>query len=137
MRSRLCLVGLGLVALCGAPSPLHAGRPGVGLAGIRGTVEIRSLAPGSPWRRAKPGELLGTYLLRTGPRSSVHLQQYAVEVYRKRRPWGASPRSVACVDSNSVVRIQSNCGYQVQLLRGRISAADGKPGKSIGRELAG
>lgn len=136
MESRLWLAGL--AALCGAASPSYAGGPGVGLGAIRGTVEIRSLAPGSKWRKAKPGELLGTFLLRTGPRSSVHLQQYEFEVYRKQGPpCGVKPRAVACVDGNSLVRIESRCGYQVRVLQGRISAADGKPGKSIGRKLSG
>ena len=109
----------------------------VGPAVLRGNVVIRSLAPGSHWRKAKPGEFLGTYLLRTGARSSVHLQEFAGEVYRPTRPWGVRPRSVACVDSLSVVRFPTNCGYRVQVLQGRMSAADGKPGKSLGPALSG
>jgi hypothetical protein len=128
MRSRFWLLGVGLAALLGAPSPTSAGGPGVGIVKIHGTVEIKSLVSGGQWRRAKLGELHGAYtncLLRTGPRSWVHLRDFEAP---------RSPRkNVGCVDANSVVRIRSNCGYRIEVLQGQVSAIDGKPGKSLFR----
>jgi hypothetical protein len=35
------------------------------------------------------------------------------------------------VDPNSLIRIESYADYSVRVLRGRISAADGRRGKSV------
>ena len=122
------LVGLALAAVLAIPSSTSAGGPGVGIVKMRGTVQIKSLSPGGKWRPAQRGELYGQYtrcLLRTGPRSWVHLRDFN------------TPRSargnVACVEANSVVRIYSNCGYRVELQQGRMSAIDGRRGKSLRR----
>lgn len=125
MSSRFWLVGVGLAALLGVPAPTNAGGPGVGIVRIHGTAEIKSLAGGGRWRPAKRGELVGAYLLRTGPRSWVHLRDFA------------APRSarsnVGCVDPGSVVRIESNCGYRIEVLQGKVSAVDGRWGRSLFR----
>ena len=128
MRSRCLLLGAGVAALLGLPAPTSAGGPGVGIVSIHGTVEIKSLDRGGRWRRVKRGELQGTYtncLLRTGPRSWVHLRDFEAP---------NSPSSnVGCVDANSLVRIRSNCGYRIEVLKGQVSAVDGKQGKSLFR----
>ena len=126
MLVRLFLLGVGLAALLGAPAPTTAGGPGIGIVKIHGTVEIKSSSPGARWRPAKRGELYGAYtncLLRTGPRSCVHLRDFESP---------KSPRSnVGCVDANSLLRIRSNCGYHIEVLQGQVSAVDGKRGKSL------
>jgi hypothetical protein len=121
MAPRFRLVGVGLLALFGASSPAVAGGPGVGIEKLHGTAEIRPLGRGARWRRAKPGELTGAYLLRTGPRSWAHLREYGAP----------KPESKGCVDARSLLRIRSNCGYRIEVLRGKVSAADGKQGKSL------
>jgi hypothetical protein len=65
------------------------------------------------WRRAAPGYLGGTMLLKTGPHSWAHI--------------GAG----ICVDPNSTVRIESYADYGIRVIRGRVSAADGKPGPRL------
>lgn len=126
MPSRFWLLAAGVAALLGLPSPTSAGGPGVGIVKMHGTVEIKSLVRGGQWRRAKRGELYGDYtncLLRTGPRSWVHLRDFEAP---------KSPGSnVGCVDANSLVAIRSNCGYRIEVLQGQVSAVDGKQGKRL------
>lgn len=109
----------------------RAGGPGAVVTAIHGQVEIQPLqrhcrylhpssrgtsaepfGPGSSWRRAKRGELEGTFLIRTGPRSRVHLRY--------------DNRNVACIDSNSLIQIRSGCGFEVKVIRGQASPVDGR-----------
>jgi hypothetical protein len=129
MQRRFWLVGAGLVALLGAAHPTHAGGNTVAITEIRGQVEIRSLQPGGHWRRAQPGILIGTYLLRTGPRSWVHLEE--------RGGWRPRRLNRGCVDAGSLLRVQSSCGFQIQVLRGGISTVDGKRGATLFRTVGG
>src|SRR5207249_2443652 len=77
-------------------------------------VQIEPFAPGRHWRKPKLGELTGSFLVRTGARSSMRLNG-----------------NLGCVDSNSLVRIDSGCGFSIKVLRGRISAVDGRRGRSL------
>jgi hypothetical protein len=65
------------------------------------------------WQPARTGELVGTYLLRTGPRSWAHLN------------------AGGCVDSNSLVHIESVADFIIRVRRGQVSAADGKRGEGL------
>jgi hypothetical protein len=141
MQPRFWLVGIGLAALLGAPAPTGAGGGGpLELTRISGVVEIKLLADGGEywhqragsdrrvieslrpvgrWQRAKTGYIVGTFLLRTGPRSWVHLDD---------RLW--------CVDANTLVRIESYADYGIQVLRGQVSRADGRRGKPVFKKFA-
>jgi len=141
MQPRFWLVGVCLVALLGAPAPTGAGGAGpLALTRISGVVEIKllvdggeywhqragsdrrvieSLGPVGRWKRAKTGDIVGTFLLRTGPRSWVHLDH---------RLW--------CVDANSLVRIESYADYGIEVLRGQVSRADGRRGKPVFKKFA-
>jgi len=114
---RICL--LAAVAAVLLPSP-PAGAGGGGeplvVTAVHGRAEMRY--PGGPWRPAKRGEVMGRIYLRTGRGSWVHVRCMAGR---------------ACVDSRSLVRIDSGCGARVEALRGRLSAVDGRRGPSLGR----
>src|SRR5262249_3363535 len=126
VRRRDAMKKLGFVAAAAAvlfpAAPSRAGGPGAAMTAIHGRVEIKPLerrckywhpaswgnvkkvriepfGPGSSWRHAKRGELEGTFLIRTGPHSWVHLRY--------------ENRDVACIDSNSLIRIRSGCGFDV------------------------
>ena len=130
MRSSYWLVVVGLVTLLGAPSPSSAGGNVVRITAIRGRVEIKPLEGGGSWRRAELGELQGTFLLRTGPRSWAHLQEAGA--------WRPRRLDRGCVDANSLLRVGSwGCGFQIEVLRGRISAVDGRRGKGRFRSVGG
>lgn len=124
---------------------MGAGGPGAIVTAIHGQAEIKPLeqggklwyrgrlwtsrygksetfASGSSWRRAKRGELEGTFLIRTGPRSWVHLRH--------------NNRDVACLESNSLVRIRSGCGFEVEVIRGHASAIDGRLGPWLTRSFS-
>jgi len=73
-------------------------------------------------RSAKRGELEGTFLIRTGPRSSLQLRY--------------DDHDVACIDSNSPVRIRSGCGFDVEVLRGHASKVDGRKGPRLSRKCS-
>ena len=77
----------------------------------------RPLAPRHGWRRVRPGSVMGFFLLRTGPNSWVHLD---------RKRW--------CVDPGSLVRIESYADFEIKTLRGRVTAADGRPGPRAWRK---
>ena len=115
--------------------PLRAG--GVGplvLTQVHGRVQIKPLYPscilrlrtadgyGPPqrladgWQPARPGELIGDFLLRTGPRSWAHLHG----------DWG-------CLDSDSLAHIDSGDEFAVTVKRGRVSAVDGRRGPALGK----
>jgi hypothetical protein len=124
MKPRSWLIGLGLATVLAGAAATEAGGPGMGLSMLHGTVEIKPVGAGE-WQRAQPGELLGTYLVRTGPRSWAHLRDYAAE--------DKAQAMVGCLDANSLVRVRSSCGFDIEVLRGRISAIDGRPGKALFR----
>ena len=123
MQSRLWLVGVGVGVLMGAACRARAGGNSVAIARIHGKLGIRSIQPGGPWRRAKPGILTGTYLLRTGPCSWAHLEE--------RGGWLPRRFNRGCVDARSLLRVESSCGFHIQVLRGQISAVDGRRGESL------
>ena len=141
MQPRLYVLGLGLVALLGVPSPTGAGGGGpIELTRISGVVEIKPLVDGGEywhhppgtdrrviepigpvgrWQRAKTGYIVGTFMLRTRSRSWVRLDH---------RVW--------CVDANSLLRIESYADYGIEVLRGQVSRADGRRGKPVFRKFA-
>jgi hypothetical protein len=82
---------------------------------VYGDVQVRLDQLGSRWQPAKLGTLDGgPYLLRTGPRSYAHL-------------FG----DFRCLDANSVIRINHDSEASIDVLRGQMSAVDGKRGKSL------
>ena len=134
MRLTFWLVVVGLAAVGALP----AGAGGAGplwISQVAGEARIKPLdraeywrhggegwkkepiGPRGRWRSVETGGIVGTCLLRTGPRSWVHLSG---------KTW--------CVDPNSLIRIESGSDFRLVVLRGRISAADGKPGKRLFRE---
>lgn len=121
MKCHEALVVFALVGISIAVSlPVTAGKRGGGrypmyLSKIYGRVEIKVEKPGSRWQPAKRGDLLGgPYLLRTGSHSYVHL-------YHKFR----------CVDANSLIRINFDSEASINVLKGRMSAVDGKHGPAL------
>lgn len=138
MLSRFLLIAVCAAPLAALPSPASAGGPGAEVVRVHGKVWIKPLmrrceyyrpAGGGRmraepirgigrWRRMKTGELSGVFMIRTGARSWIHLGARA-----------------ACIDANSLITIQSNCGYQITVLRGRVTAVDGRAGKSLGTQL--
>jgi hypothetical protein len=129
MLSQFRLIGLSLTALLGAASAANAGGNSVAITEVRGTVELKSLQPGGHWSRAKPGLIAGTYLMRTGPRSWARLEE--------RGGWMPHNFNRGCVDANTLIRVESSCGFRIQVLRGQISAVDGKRGKSMFKTVGG
>ena len=129
MLSRFWLIGVGLAAFLGASSPASAGGNSLAITKVRGRVEIKPLQPAGHWSRAKPGPIVGTYLLRTGPHSWAHLVE--------RGGWVPCRFNRGCVDARSLVRVESSCGFRLDVLRGQISAVDGKRGKSLFKTMGG
>ena len=129
MLSRFWLIGAGLAAFLGTSSPTSAGGNSVAITEVRGRVEIKPLQPGGHWSRAKPGLIVGTLLLRTGPRSWAHLEE--------RGGWMPRRFNRGCVDARSLIRVESSCGFGVEVLRGQISAVDGKRGKILFKTVGG
>jgi hypothetical protein len=137
---RTTWIPLAALALLASLLPATAGGAGpLTISAVRGTVEASALEPGaaygepkSPkggmlpsnlkfreltpgrWSRVGPGTLGGSLLLRTGPKSWAHLQGGR---------W--------CVDPNSLVRIESAADFGIEVLRGRVSAVDGRRGKRL------
>jgi hypothetical protein len=66
------------------------------------------------WQPVRKGEYIGAYLFRSQKYSWMHLGNNTV-----------------CLDSNSVLRVDSEADIAVRLLKGHLSKADGKRGKSI------
>jgi len=109
----------GAAMLVAATSAFAGGRYPMYLSEVHGTVEIRRDEPGSRWEKPKLGALEGgTYLLRTGPGSYAHLNG-----------------KFRCVDSNSLIRIHFDSEASIDVLRGQMSAVDGKRGKSLPDDL--
>jgi hypothetical protein len=124
-----------LMAIIGFAAPLAVhGLGGGGPIAINewhGRAQVRAVGPhcvyrakyGGPvvalsksWQPLRKGEYIGEFLLRTGSHGWVHLNGRG-----------------ACVDSNSLVAIESAADIGIQVKRGRISAADGKRGPAICR----
>ena len=97
-------------------APVSAGgRYPMRITKLHGDVQVRFDQPGSRWQPAKLGTLDGgPYLLRTGPHSYAHLNG-----------------KFRCVDSNSLIRINADSEASIDVLRGQMSAVDGKRGKSL------
>ena len=114
-RRGLSIAALALLAGAGAASAGGAGP--LKITALHGLVEIKSLEkPDARWERARPGPLGGRLLLRTGSRSWAHLDG---------KRW--------CLDPDSLLLIDSAADYWIEVLRGRVSAADGRRGKRIFR----
>jgi hypothetical protein len=116
MKIKLCMLRIAFAALFIAATPTHAGgRYPMYITKVHGDVQIRPAEPGSRWQKAKLGMLLGgPYLLRTGPRSYAHLSG-----------------KFRCVDSGSLIRINFDTEASIEVLRGQMSAVDGKRGESL------
>jgi hypothetical protein len=117
MKIKQHLFGIVVVATTlVATSPANAGgRYPMYLTKIHGDVQIRLAKPGSRWEKPKLGSLDGgPFLLRTGARSYAHLNG-----------------KFRCVDSNSLIRINRDSEASIDVLRGQMSAVDGKRGKSL------
>jgi hypothetical protein len=133
MQSRFFPASIALAAVIGAlPASAGGGGPLV-ISRISGRAEIKPLdraeywrdggerwkivpiGPRGRWRPVETAGIDGTCLLRTGPRSWVHLQGR----------W--------CVDPNSLIRIESGSDFRIVVLRGRVSAVDGR-GRGVFRE---
>ena len=82
---------------------------------VHGDVQVRLDEPGSRWVPAKIGTLDGgPFLVRTGPNSYAHLLG-----------------DFRCLDANSLIRINRDSEASIDVLRGQMSAVDGKRGKSL------
>lgn len=110
------LLGITFATTLVALAPAHAGgRYPMYLTEVHGDVQIRLDQPGSRWHAPKLGALDGgPFLLRTGPHSYAHLN-----------------RTFRCVDSESLIRINFDSEASIDVLRGQMSAVDGKRGKSL------
>jgi hypothetical protein len=160
MRSRRWVFSAGvsraavLITLSLAANPVSAGGNFVVITAIHGRVEMKPLRPGAHWMRAKPGLLGGAYLLRTGPRSWVHLaargdgsvraagktaplHAWAQRAQRAARGENPGDLEFGCVDGGSLIRVVSTGTLKVEVLRGQVSAVDGRRGRSLGRRFDG
>lgn len=132
MRWKFWTFALGLLSLAGALPATAGGAGPLTIEEVRGQVTIKpldqakywgvdkryprsgSVGPVGRWRSAAIGNIVGKYLLRTGPRSRVHLQD---------GKW--------CVDANSLLLVDSAADFGITVLRGQVSEADGKRGKRL------
>ena len=114
-QRRFALAALSVFMLVAA-TPAHAGgRYPLYITKISGDVRIRTDEPGSRWRKAKLGALDGgPFLLCTGRNSYAHLHG-----------------KFRCVDSDSLIRINRDSEASIDVLRGQMSAVDGKRGRSL------
>jgi hypothetical protein len=122
------LVTAGIAVFLGLAIPaLAGGGGGVSITRTRGRVmmrpiDFRSGRPTGPWRQAKKGGVDGTYLMRVGRGSWAHVTlPFRV---RQRGQWRSLPGG--CVDSGSLVRIDSYADSSIRTLRGKVSRLDGK-----------
>lgn len=116
MKTKQYLLGIVTAATLIAATPANAGgRYPMYLTKIHGDVKIRLDKPGSRWEKPKLGALDGgPFLLRIGAHSYAHLN-----------------KTFRCVDSNSLIRINADSEASIDVLRGQMSAVDGKRGKSL------
>jgi hypothetical protein len=129
MNPRIWLVGAALGAFLVASVPAQAGVYLTEVVRVQGTVEVRELKEGKAvgaWRPLKAGQIVGPhFLLRTGARSfaQVNFHPEGVPVPR-------------CVDGGSLIRVDKDAKdpriwIRIQVLRGQLSALDGRRGKSL------
>ncbi len=120
MKTRQLMFGLSFAALLTAARPVNAGgRYPMHISEIHGDVQIRLDKRGSRWEKPKLGAVMGgPFLLRTGPHSYAHLNG-----------------KFRCVDANSLIRINLDSEASIDVLRGQMSAVDGKRGKSLGDDV--
>jgi hypothetical protein len=121
MKTNQNVIGIILAALLVITATrAHAGgRYPMVITEVRGEVQIRLNEPGSRWHKARLGVLDGgPWLLRTGPHSFAHLL-----------------RNFRCVDANSLIRINFDSEASIDVLRGQMSAVDGKRGPSLPDDL--
>jgi hypothetical protein len=123
---RKTLLALAAFSCAAAPACAGGGGP-VSITRVHGSVQIREIdwktgkALG-PWRQTRTRGLIGSYLLRTGRGSFAHLElPFRI---REGAQWRYVPEG--CVDSGSLVRIESYADSMVRVVRGRISITDGK-----------
>jgi len=116
MKIKECILGIALITPLFAATPANAGgRYPIHITRIHGDVQVRLDQRGSRWRKAKLGTLDGgPYLLRTRPHSYAHLQG-----------------TFRCVDAGSLIRINYDSEASIDVLRGQMSAVDGKRGPSL------
>ena len=121
MKRTCCALGISFIAIFLGAAPANAGgRYPMRITAIHGDVQVRLAKPGTRWQNAGLGDLEGgTYLLRTGPRSYAHLLG-----------------DFRCVDANSLIRINHDSEASIDVLRGQMSAVDGKRGKSLPDDLS-
>jgi len=85
-------------------------------------VDFHSGRPTGRWRRARKGGLDGTFLMRVGRGSWAHLAlPFRI---REAGHWRYLPGG--CVDSGSLVRIDSYTDSAIRVVQGKISPVDGK-----------
>src|SRR5688572_15506176 len=114
---RWCAGAAVLLACAAAPAGAGGGGP-VSITGVRGSVLIREVdfhtgQARGPWRLARKGNLIGSYLLKTADGSWAHL--HLPFSLRRAGKWVPAPDG--CVDSRSVVRIHSYADSTVEVLR--------------------
>lgn len=116
MKRKLLFFGTATAAMVFSITSASAGgRYPIYLTKVHGDVEVRLDQPGSRWAKPKLGALDGgPFLLRTGANSYAHLN-----------------RNFRCVDANSLIRINRDSEASIDVLRGQMSAVDGKRGKSL------
>lgn len=81
---------------------------------FRKSIDDKGTAVPKEWQPVRAGMYVGRFLLRTGPRSWVHMNG-----------------KLACVDRCSVVLFDSGSDIWAAVLRGRLSDVDGRRGKAI------
>ena len=115
MTTRRLFAGIVLTGLfLASAAQAGGGRYPMRLTKIHGDVQVRLDKPGSRWQKAKLGELMGgPWLLRTGKHSYAHLF------------------NIRCVDSRSIVRIEWDSEASITVVKGQMSAVDGRRGKSL------
>ena len=120
MKTTQCTLGIAIAAMLLVVTPADAGgRYPMRITKVHGDVQVRLAQPGTRWQTAKLGTLEGgTYLLRTGRRSYAHLMG-----------------DFRCVDANSLLRINHDSEASIDVLRGQMSAVDGKRGKGLPDDL--
>ncbi len=138
MRALMLIAGFGLAALWPTPHARAGGGGPLKITRVHGRVEVEPLTADvsywsegkqvgkvGRWTPVRAGYVVGTFLMRTGPRrvpaerAAAHLQ------------WRQM-----CLDPNSMIRVESYADFGIRVLRGRISAVDGRRGPALFRRYA-